>query len=66
MNLPIPIPEAWQGFSHNPKTGEFMVKVCFTCPDAARAIQEAKPLKTVETLCQRCYNQQLDARMGEK
>lgn len=56
------LPEAWIGYGADSKTGEFYVKVCFSCPNPQEAVREARPLRTRESLCPSCYNKQLEAK----
>lgn len=40
-----PMPQAWIGFGHDKRTGEFYVKICDKCEEKARAIAEASSSK---------------------
>lgn len=48
-------PTAWLGYGHNPRTGEFTVRICRLCPDTQDAIKQAKPLNHQLTLCPQCF-----------
>ncbi len=61
------LPEAWIGYGHDPKSGEFYVKVCPSCPSCGQALAEARSsqLATRMVPCSECTYKQIQARLGE-
>lgn len=55
-------PKSFVGYSCNPQTGEFVVKVCPSCPDASRAREEFKPFSIIHVPCREHYQKEIARR----